>query len=341
VPVLLSWYENYDDRFAQEIRGIDHISAHEFNFVSELRRKAEGEPDICLTCAREDRSRLLGLLKNKRGARYAKENLEVIFDKSYPYIERDEYIFTLAEKAIKDGNLRYLEQLRDLAWTLESLRSAETLNASVLLDQDEVLPEDVGIFNEDQLQLRTQLRSELLQGLTINVPIDLPVDDYIDLIREVQPQINVLVQEEIAGTCRIGSEQAITRVKKRVMEINRQIERLECSTRYAAVSALGRAIKDNPLMVGSILSAAAFGLAGSLIGCSATLASGYAARKVARWAKKYPTLSSSPESKRFGRFLRRDLQPGMDKLIARYMGVENAAVRVLSIRKRLKEKQTA
>ena len=70
-----------------------------------------------------------------------------------------------------------------------------------------------------------ELRSELLEGLTINVPIDLPIDDYIDLIREVQPQINDLVQEEIAGTCRIGSEQAITKIKKRVMEINRQIER--------------------------------------------------------------------------------------------------------------------
>ena len=69
VPVLLSWYEYYDDRFAQEIRGVDHISAHEFNFFSELRRKSEGEPNICPTCAWEDKSKTLDLLKNRRGAR--------------------------------------------------------------------------------------------------------------------------------------------------------------------------------------------------------------------------------------------------------------------------------
>lgn len=341
VPVLLSNYEYYDDRFAQAIRGIDHISAHEFNFFSKLRRESSGESDICPTCAWEEISRDLCFIKRRRAARYAEENLKTIFDTSYPHIKRDEYLFDLAAKAIKDGNLRYLEQLRDIAFTLQSVRSAETLNASVLLDPDEIIPEDVVISSESQLQLRTQLRSELLEGLTINVPIDLPIDDYIDLIREVQPQINDLVQEEIVGTSRSGSEQAITRIKKRVMEINRQIERLECSTRYAAVSALGRVIKDNPLMFGSILSAAALGLAGSLIGCSATLAAGYTARKVARWAKKYPTLSSSPESKRFGRLLRRDLQPGIDKLIAKYMGVESTAVRVLSIRKRLQEKRAA
>ena len=226
--------------------------------------------------------------------------------------------------------------------TLRSLRSADTLNAAVLIDPDEMIPDEGILSNEEQIrQLRVTLRSELLEGFAINVPIDLPIEDYIEMIREVQPQINNLVQEEIAGSCRSRSEQAITRIRKRVMEINRQIERLECSTRYAAVNALGKAIKDNPLMFSSILSAAALGLAGSLAGCSATLAGGYAVRKVAQLAKKYSQSPASPEATRFGRLLRRDLQPGMDKLIAKYMGVESAAVRVLHIRKRLEQKRVA
>ncbi|MBT3071681.1 hypothetical protein KKP04_12490 [Rhodomicrobium sp. Az07] len=331
---MLSDYEQYNDYFCKGIRGIDHISAHEFDFFSELRWLSASDSHICRSCAWKKISESLDSIKAQRRARYAQENLEAIFDNSYPYINRDEHIFMLAEKAIKDGNLRYLEQIRNIAFTLKAFRSADILNATLMLDPDEIIPEEVAIISKDQRQLRTQLRSELLEGLAINVPINLPIDDYIDLIREVRPQINDLVQEEIASPPRRGAEHAITMIKKRVMEINRQIERLESSTRYAAVNALGTTIKDNPIMFGSILSAAALGLAGSLIGCSATLAGGYAARKVARWAKSYPTISSS-ESKRFGRFLRRDLQPGVDTLIAKYMGVERSAVRVLSIRKRL------
>lgn len=338
VPVLLSFYKHYDQTFTKEIRGIDHISAQEFEFFSNL-RLGKGEV-VCQTCAWEQISKTLEVLKRRPGVRYARETMKEIFKSSYPYLKRDEYVFYLAEQAIKDGNLHYLEPLRNLSWTLKSLRSAETLNAAVLLDPDELLPEEEILSNEEQIrQLRIALRSELIDGLAINVPIDLPIDTYIEMIREVQPQINNLVQEEIAGPCRGKSEQAITRIRRRVMEINRQIERLECSTSYAAVNALGKVIKDNPLMFAGILSAAAAGLAGSLAGCA--VAGGYTVRKVAQLAKKYSQSPESPEVGRFGRLLRRDLQPGLDKLIAKYMGVESAAVRVLNIRKRLEQKRAA
>jgi hypothetical protein len=53
-----------------------------------------------------------------------------------------------------------------------------------------------------------------------------------------------------------------------------------------------------------------------------------------------PKKDPAPHSN-FGRLLKRDMQPGLDKLIAKYMGVESAAVRVMSIRKRLEEKRAA
>jgi hypothetical protein len=128
------------------------------------------------------------------------------------------------------------------------------------------------------------------------------------------------------------NEVSLAALMSSINSINRDIERIKNLRRFMIIEALAGFTDNNPALVASALIAGALGLAGYVFGCAAVPA-GAAVDFVKRSGK----LKGSSATKRLKRKLHSDVQPSLDKLIARYVGTTPITMHVLSIRKNIAE----
>jgi hypothetical protein len=344
IPALTAPYGAYPDAVVEELRSCDHVSWYEYAFFRRVSTLSNAKLRHCEHCAGEKQKAIKEGISRIRGAVEYREMVDRIFRASSPPISHDWKLFEQAQAAVATGKFGELRQLWHLAWTIRTVRSAKALKASLILETEaiEALPRSVAEEAREVLNLAARLKTEMAEGLGLVIPVDLPVDAFIELTKDLQEQIKTLVDEEIDRARYVDPLVFTKNALSRIPEINREADRLQKSKRYKAIEVGAALIRDHKAAAASVLIAGTLGLAGNLLGCVGALGVGVGGKMTVKELRKRGVISSEdvrrPEVEEFVQMVKKDLQPGLDWLISKYASVERPAVRVLSLRRHIKER---
>jgi hypothetical protein len=103
---------------------------------------------------------------------------------------------------------------------------------------------------------------------------------------------------------------------KTINNINRDIERVSNTRRKMILDSLVAFAHRNPALTLSAVIAAALGLSGHMLGCTASPTIGAAADI----GKRFLKIEAGEKTRRLMRKVQRDLQPMIDNIVAPYVG---------------------
>jgi hypothetical protein len=328
VPIFTAPYSKYPESVVSAVAGADHISTYEYHFYRLAYSVGESRKSICPHCVKLRHDEFKRVASELKIPGFKSEYVDWTISNLHPFTEPDDKFIDDLGTALKSGQLDRVKRLYDLSFAVHNVRLAKAFNASQIVRDSELLSipySTVPEFDESRTGL-IRLTSLAAEGLKIRLPTDLPIQQYIELVQDYRPKILGLTQQLLIAPSN-ESNSSEHSLLETITSINRDIERVKGSRRYMFVEALVGFVRNNPALVSSALIAGALGLTGSIAGClSVPIGIG------ADILKKAGKLKANDAAKRLGRKLRRDLQPSVDKLIARYVGSTTTAMHVLSIR---------
>ena len=337
VPILIARYEDYPEPVINSLIGLDHISHYEYSFYRYLVLYTSSAGGLCHHCVDDFDNEIRSIVKGKRGAPVYRAHLDQVLSNIHPFLSPDFELLEDIKGAFKSLDREFVSQLSDLSFTIRGMRTSQAFEASLIINESEFsnLPE--GIAEEADLARSTSLRLARLvsEGLGLKIPVDIPTDNYIELINDFRPKITKIVETSIVDAITDEDGLSVQALLSSINEINREIERIKGLKRHMLLEAIVGFTSNNRAFSVSTLIAGAMGLGGSLAGCAGTLAAGIGTDTLRKAGK----LRGSKSINRLGSKIHRDLMPGMDKLIAKYVGSKDVPMHVLSIRKQINAKK--
>jgi len=335
IPILLADYKHYPEQLVQFLLGKNHVSAHEYRAYRYARISETVSRGICAHCAGQKFDTLISSIKRKKGAKEFRERIEQLRRNIFPFVYPDYTLLDQASVACSNWDMKQLEQLDRLGWSIYGIRSAQALNAPITIDEKTISGIPAGITTESDQAVRelSELKEFASQGLGLRFPSDIPLDRYLELAKDFQPTIAQAIEHT-------GVQESVSLVdlSKRIGALNTEIERIRGLKRYVMLEASVTFVRQNRNLVFTSWLAGTLGLAGGLIGCASGVGVG-AALKVAK--QKGVKLPKNEAANRLGRMIARDIQPYLSKLIAAYVGSNPTAINVLSLRKKYDEAKAA
>jgi hypothetical protein len=328
VPILLSPFEKYPTRIAEFVSVHDHVSYFEFNLWREysiMQSFSMLDEEQALKSFRE----MHDVVEDRRNKKIYLNHVHAVYFGLRPFTQSDETFIEVTRRACRDRKLALLTQLNRIGSAVANLRSAQAFNASLHLQRSELeLPSGITNGANEARLVSTRLKELAADGLGIRIPTDLPLETYIELAKDYQPRISKTIQNVLMADV---NEIPLVEMTKEVSNINREIERIKGLRRYAVLEAFAGLYKNNSLLVGGAILAAAMGLTTGLLGCAAASA----AAAGGQIAKKKKWIPDNPGVQRIGRMIARDVQPYTDTLLKGYLGGTAPAVNVLSLQRRI------
>jgi hypothetical protein len=235
-----------------------------------------------------------------------------------------------AVKACKDRDGEALFQLSRLSGALHQFRRAQAFSAETIVDSavGKLMP----VADKFQGCGGAGYAELSAASLGLEIPKNVPLDAYIEIVKDYQPSISRAINELIKRSTESDGKVSFTKLAREIERINKEVARVRSLKRYRLLEVCVDFYKNNRGLISTALVASAFGLAGSIAGCGATLATGMAAGA----ARKFGLLKGSKSARRLGKELARDLRPQIDRVIASYVDTVPSAINVLSLQNKLK-----
>jgi hypothetical protein len=337
VPILSAPYSKYPAAVIDAVSGLDHMSVYEFDFYRLIALSPDSRAPVCAHCVGESRSALIASAADVKDNGPRARKVREIFINLYPYSGTEEYVLDALEKVVSNDSGRQLNQLVTLSDAIRSTRTARALRAAqVIRDRDvDGIPLDWDLQVGDARTTALRMGSIVASGLKLRIPVDIPLSAYIELVRDYRPEI-ISLSKALVENATVDTEPSLSSLMTAITTINREIERIKNLRRYMVIEALAGFAQSNPAMTASLLIAGTLGVAGHLFGCAAVPAGALA--DIARRAGK---LKGNDAAKRLTRKLHRDLQPYLDRLLARFVGTTPIAMQVMSIRQQMESEYRA
>jgi hypothetical protein len=266
-------------------------------------------------------------------------DLDQVMGNIYPFIYPDFELISVLEKITKRGNKVQFRKLMGISYVINKVRSAEAFNAQIVIDESDIegIPEGFRKSTDKALQVRAHLNKAISDGLGLTIPVDIGLEKYIELARDFQPQIAKIVGNVVKNSNAVNRTSAASAMHKEIMKINGEIERIKGLKRHMLLESAAEFYSNNRALASTAFIAGGLGLAGGLTGCLGGVAVGIARN----FAKKKGWVGKNKGMDRFGRAVHLDLQPYMDRLVAKYVGSYVPAINVLSLRKKIADSVAA
>lgn len=334
IPILISRYHDYPDVVVDVVKGRHHISVYEYDAYRTQRLFWDADGGLCSHCTKKYAKTMRGLVKGKKGSLHFRRQLNRLMDNIHPFVYPDFEILDEMENAFSEFDREKAEQVSDLSETICYFRTGQAFNAALLMKESDFSRVPSGVTNEtDHARLFSlQLKKLVSEGLGIKIPIDINMEQYLELVSDFRPYIMNIHEDIFQGAMTNGSL-SFEKLLGEIEKFNGEITKIKGLKRYMLYEACVEIVSNNKTLAISALVAGALGLVGSLGGCIGAMATGAAAQV----AKKKGKLPSNKSMARLGRKIHRDLQPNIDSVIAKYVGADIPAIRILSIRRALSE----
>lgn len=337
IPVLNGPYHAYPDPVIDVLKGHNHVSWHEYLLFKSTILPHLADGGLCRHCVDKREDELKALVKGKRKAPIYRENLDRLMYNISPFVPPDFELLDEIEVAFKTLDIDRVIQLRDMSEAINSFRNAQAFNAVLSFNEKDIsnIPPGITDESDDARRVALELNGMVSDGLGLKIPTDINIDQYIELLKDFRPDI-LQITNTIMDSSNIEGDLSVKQLLGTISSINTEIERIKGLKRYMLYEAGVEFVGNNKTFVASAFIASAMGLAGSLTGCIGVAAAGAAVNQ----AKRKGKLKTGKSIGKLGTKIHRDLQPNIDHLIAKYIGTEVPAMRVLSIRKALDDQKS-
>jgi hypothetical protein len=335
IPVLLGRYKSYPDELVEFLLRTDHVSGHEYGAYRFARISENVSRGLCAHCASKRVDEIIASIKRRKGAKEYRERVRQLGRNIFPFAYPDYTLLDEARAACGELDMKKLEQLDRLGWSIYSIRSAQALNAPITVDEQSISEIPSGITTESDAALRSlsDLKEFASRGLGLKFPSDIPLDQYVELAKDFRPAI-----AEAMNYAGVTNGVSPDDLSKKISNLNSEIERIRGLKRYVMLEASVTLVRQNKDLLFTSILAGTLGLTTGLLGCAGGMVAGASLRIAKRKGLKF---SENEAATRLGRMVARDVQPYLSKLIAAYVGSNPAAINVLSLRKKFEEAKAA
>lgn len=327
VPILPSSYGYYRSEIVDLIISHDHMSANEFHSFRSIFAYDDSTSGICEHCLDVKRQNILKQLKRNKKFSLDSRDIEAAINNLYPFMDPDFHLLDELYSAVTKKDSDYADAIFELSWIVNRSRSAKAFNAPVIIRSTDFLDMPTSISDDIDVAIETSktLERKIAEGLGIRVPEDIPLEQYIEICSDYRPRIEKIVDTVKQSNSESHSENFFV---SEIMNINRDIQRIEKSRRSIILDAAVDFYKTNSTLINASITAGALGLTNGLAGCAGGIITGGLSL-----AKKKGWVGGGPASTRFERMAQNVTRPLVDSLVSKYLGSTNLAVNVLSIRR--------
>ena len=329
-PVLIREYGQYPEPILKLILSSPHISFHEFMFLRYVMILANSEGGhLCPHCVAKRRKEFSELAKSVT-QRDTQDLLDAFIGNLQPFIKPDYELLDVYGSALRAGRLDELDDLQNLSSAIWDARTCQAINARSLLPSRAV-PRLLEQTKASIPRLSTRDLSSIESALAQNIHLDLPHEvDITDYIKCVAPYRDTLaaIADSIVSEASAHDDQ-LTRINSITHELNDRVAQLSRNKTYLAYRAAWGFARCNKALLGSLLLASAFGLAGNYLGCGASIAAAAGAQIL----KKCGKLQMPEEMVPFVDAVKHTLRPHVQKMVAKYLNIDVRTIQLYEINK--------
>ena len=337
VPIFFAPYKSYDSDVISFISAQDHISCYEFDFFRHVKLRAINDRGLCPHCVKQRVQNISkAVAKEKNGADY-KRLVRTIQYNLAPFVYPDFTLLEQLQTATDERNFRAFREVVSLSFGIRQIRAAQILSSPAILKSDEIAKLPRGLTNESDYALSAAAATNkfIADGLGLKVPVTSDIERYVEIVSDFRPRLKHVINQVEHSTHgnSHGASASLATVQREIMKLNDEIVRIKNLRRTSIMEAGISFYRNHPQMVLSGLLLSAFGLAGSLTGCGATVAVQAVRAAAKKVTPQKPSQTPNRAVQRLKERVRQDIQPSLDKLLATYVGSNRLAVNVMSLRR--------
>jgi hypothetical protein len=329
IPVMGSALRHYPHEVAEVVKTRPHVLTYEYQLFRRISIDLLADEGLCTHCVKKRQDEIEKSISGSDANRF-KRHLSVVLGNIFPYVAPDFEILDAMATAVKDKSLEKAAQVSSLSYVLHAIRDAQVFQAPILLSDVE-LERAQGHDIAPLQRLRSvgfELRELISDGLALRIPADLPIEKYVGLVKEVRPDILKVTSRLLEEAHnRAQNEVSVRTVFNAIAHVNREVDRIQTSTRHLLLSAVVSSVQNNKEVLTGMLLAGALGLTSGAIACVAGGLAGAGTKAL----KKRGIIKGSVALERFGSALHRDLQPAIHRLVASYVGSTTVPIQVMAI----------
>jgi hypothetical protein len=197
IPALVAPYEQYQSTVQSLVTSHDHISYFEFSAFRSTVLRANVNKMICVHCAGLKRDDIVKTINKHKALPTYKDGVNIIMRNLFPFIYPDFELLNSVHEAGKKGSKTRFEQLVRLSYMIKDVRSAQAFNAPIVMDESEIskIPAGFAKASDEALLMSAGISERISNGLGLKIPSDIPIEKYIEIDRDFQPKISVIIND--------------------------------------------------------------------------------------------------------------------------------------------------
>ncbi|MDO9390801.1 MAG: hypothetical protein Q7U71_03400 [bacterium] len=336
IPVLGAPYELLGEKACAIFLRYPHFSVYEFSSYRYINlHKGEYGSFLCGHCAEQFISGIEKCVKDNKASTIIDRKAKLISMNLRPFLQPDFELLDHTRKAIHAKQWTTFEQIYNLSYAIREIRTCQALNSALPITS-RVAQSDLDLFNLGKktfpLQTVSQTPYLLLDSIGLYMPQDIRVDKYIDILLSNRAKILKLTHSMLTDN---KASQLGKNVFEQIAILNEQILRAKKSTRHQVIHFIGNTIVNNKTVVLGVLAAAALGLTGNIVGCSATAIAGFVPKllngkiKINIDDKTYKSIKND---------LKHKLSPVSNFIASKYYGISLRATQIWTIQNEISQK---
>lgn len=336
IPALRGPYHSYSRGFTTAIIGYPHLSDPEFSFWRTSQIRDNAERVHCHRCFDDHCRETLGILGDPGEGSFEHSLVETTYGALAPPVGSDLELAQAVREAAVNRDTHRLEQLRELAEMIRSIRTASAFGATQQVPLELL---EYSITHSDEYNLPPlppqvdDVRRMAQEGLGLIIPKDMPPGKLVSVILENRSEIRKVVNGLLIDSAQPSGQVSRASLIAGIADLNEEIRKAHGSKRFEYYQAAVGFMRGNKALLASALLAGALGVAGSMLGCGLSLVGGSLLTGLDRSGKIDLDLAEGGVQ----RLIHQSLEPSVRKLLSRYLDMSLDSVNLWRIREELSD----
>lgn len=333
VPVLIAPYRAYPEDVFDISIAHDHVSRYEFYSYRSIMIGSLHHGGLCSHCAQRFEDDIVVQLSKDTAFSLKGRDIKRVMMNLAPFVRPDFQLLENLRDAVANHDALQAVEIVEISETISQIRSAEALDAPLILNADKYRLLPTGVSESFDLAAATAeaARHQIAEGVGLTIPLNIPLETYLEVASEYRPKICEITDKIGRGDTSRSVDGL--RVQREIMKLNGEIERVKSSPENILLEAGIEFYQDNSLAINAVLTASAMSLVhgAGWLGCVA----GGATSAAASGLRKIGKLKAGPSVEKFYRLVERQVQPAVDALVSKYVGASQTSVRIMSLQRSL------
>ena len=200
-------------------------------------------------------------MKGRRGARKFRRHLDRLIHNIRPFLNPDYELLKDFHDVSSKYDIEGANQLVDMSEAINSFRTAQAFNATLLINEHDFsrIPDGVTDESDRARIFSLKLSSLVSEGLGLKIPTDIDIDQYIEILQDFRPKL-MSINKSIIESAKVDGDLFLPKLLNTIAKFNAEIERVKGLKRYMLYEAGVELVLNNKALVTSAFVASGWNL---------------------------------------------------------------------------------